>query len=59
MKQSHHQNPHEGIRIALPFQKAIRRALDTPALSNAEVTAFAKTGGRKKAAAKPRERRAK
>ena len=57
MKQSHHQNPHEGIRIALPFPRAIKRALDTPALSNAEVIAFAKTGQRK--AAKPRKRRAK
>lgn len=56
MKQTH-QNPHEGIRIALPFATAIKRALNTPAPGKAALDAFVKTGRRK--ADKPQKRRAK
>jgi hypothetical protein len=32
-----HQNPREGIRINLPFEDAVRRALKTPPNSDAEL----------------------
>ena len=33
MKQAH-QNPHEGIRIGLSFDRAIQRALNTPPMKD-------------------------
>lgn len=48
----HHQNPHEGIRIDLPVDEALRRALNTPAPSKAELEAFLKKEGAAKARAK-------